>query len=53
MNKVFIYIIILFFFSNCSFNENSRIWKDKDKNIDFINQENVKELFVEDEIIST
>jgi CO dehydrogenase/acetyl-CoA synthase delta subunit len=35
------------------FNENSRIWKDKDKNIDFINQENVKELFVEDEIIST
>ncbi len=53
MNKVFIYILVLFFFNNCSFNENSKIWKDKDKNIEFINQENVKKLFVEEEIIST
>ncbi len=52
MNKVLIYIVIILFFNNCSFNENSRIWKDKDKDIDFVNQENVKELFVEDEIIS-
>ena len=52
MNKVFIYIVIILFFNNCSFNENSRIWKDKDKDIDFVNQENVKELFLEDEIIS-
>jgi hypothetical protein len=53
VNKVFIYIFVLFFFNNCSFNENSKIWKDKDQNIEFINQENVKKLFLEEEIIST
>ena len=53
MNNIIILIIALFFLNNCSFNENSRIWKDKDKNEDFSNQENVKKLFEEEEIISS
>ncbi|MDC3173798.1 PQQ-binding-like beta-propeller repeat protein [Candidatus Pelagibacter sp.] len=55
MNKVLIYkiFIIFLFLNNCSLNENSRIWKDKDKHKDFIKQENVKKLFVEEDIIST
>ena len=53
MNKIPIFIVIIFFFNNCSFNKNSKIWKDKDENINFVNQENVSKLFVEDEVIST
>ena len=54
MNKIAIFIVIIFFFNNCSFNENSKIWndKDKDENINFVNQENVTKLFVEEEVIS-
>ena len=51
MNKISILIIIFFFFNNCSLNENSKIWKDKNRDIDFINQDNIKKLFVKDEII--
>ena len=32
MNRLLIFIISLFFLSNCSLNENSRIWKEKEKN---------------------
>jgi len=53
VNNIIILIIALFFLNNCSFNENSRIWKDKDKNENFSNQENVKKLFEEEEIISS
>ena len=31
-NKIIILVIALFFLNNCSFNENSRIWKEKEKN---------------------
>ena len=30
MNRLLILIISLFFLNNCSLNENSRIWKDKE-----------------------
>ena len=53
MNNILILIIALIFLNNCSFNKNSRIWNDKSKKEDFINQENVKKLFEEEEIIST
>ena len=33
MNKIVILIIALFILNNCSLNENSRIWKEKDKKI--------------------
>ena len=53
MNKISILIIAFFFFNNCSFNENSKIWKGKNKDKNLINKENSKKLFVEEEIIST
>ena len=34
-------IIILFFLSNCSFNEKSRIWNDKEEKIE---NQNIKKL---------
>ena len=53
MSKIYLLIIVFFFFNNCSFNENSKIWKEKDKNKDFPNQKSVKKLFVEEKIISS
>ncbi len=46
MNKLYILIIFFFFLNNCSFNENSRVWKGKNK--DLTNKENEKKLFVEE-----
>ena len=34
MNKLIFTFIALFFLNNCSFNENSRIWEDKDKQLE-------------------
>ena len=51
MNKLFIFIIVFFFLNNCSLNENSRIWKAKNK--DLTQNENIKKLFVEEKIKST
>ena len=34
MNKLIFTFIVLFFLNNCSFNENSRIWKDKENKLD-------------------
>ncbi len=53
MSKIYFLIIVFFFFNNCSFNENSKIWKEKDKSKDFSNQESVKKLFVEEKTISS
>ena len=33
MNKLIFTLIVLFFLSNCSFNENSKIWKDKENKL--------------------
>ena len=33
MNKSIFTLVVLFFLNNCSFNENSRIWKDKDNKL--------------------
>jgi outer membrane protein assembly factor BamB len=40
--------ITFFLLNNCSFNENSRIWKDKEK--DLSEKENVKKIFAEEEV---
>ena len=45
MNRLIILLITFFFINNCSFNENSRIWKDKDK--EKLSQSNVKKIFEE------
>jgi len=34
VNKLIFTLIVLFFFNNCSFNENSRIWKDKENKLE-------------------
>ena len=51
MNKVFVILIFSIFLSNCSLNENSRIWNKKEK---IENQNKVsKKILAEKEIIST
>ena len=51
MNKIFVILIFSIFLSNCSLNENSRIWNKKEK----IENENKvsKKILTEKEIIST
>ena len=51
MNKLFVFIIVFIFLNNCSLNENSRIWKAKNK--DLTQNESIKKLFVEEKIKST
>ena len=50
MNRLVILLIALFFINNCSLNENSRIWKDKEK--DLSNQSNVKKIFAKKKLVS-
>ena len=38
-------IFILFFLSNCSFNEKSRLWKDKEKKIISGDSEKIKTVY--------
>ena len=42
---------ILFFLSNCSISENSRIWRDKEEKVE--NQKNIKKLFCNEKKIIT
>ena len=51
MNKLIFTFIVLFFFNNCSFNENSRIWKDKEIN-QSTNKNTTKVLNNEKKIVS-
>ena len=43
MNKIIILIIALSILNNCSLNENSRIWKEKEKKLK--NEINTKKIF--------
>ena len=51
MNKLLNLILVLFILNHCSFNENSRLWKDKEKKIE--NQLNIKKVFKEEKKIVT
>ena len=51
MNRIIILIIALTFLNQCSFNENSRIWKDKENKLEA--QKNIKKVFLEDKKITT
>jgi len=51
VNRIIILIIALFFLNHCSFNENSRIWKDKENKLEA--QKNIKKVFLEDKKIET
>ncbi len=46
MNKLIFTLIVLFFLNNCSFNENSRIWKDKEIKLE--NDIKITKVFSED-----
>ena len=46
MNKLFILLIALFFINNCSLNENSKIWNDKE--IEISTQSKLKKVFPDD-----
>ncbi len=48
MNRLVILLIALIFINNCSLNENSRIWKDKEKELSA--QSKLKKIFAEDKI---
>ena len=51
MNRIIILIIALIFLNQCSFNENSRIWKDKENKLEA--QKNIKKVFLEEKKITT
>ena len=51
MNRIIILILALIFLNQCSFNENSRIWKDKENKLEA--QKNIKKVFLEDKKIAT
>ncbi len=48
MNRLLALFITFFLLNNCSFNENSRIWKDEEK--DLSEKENVRKIFAEEEV---
>lgn len=50
MNRLVILIISLFLLNNCSLNENSRIWKNKEKNT--TNPKNIKKIFAEKKVVT-
>jgi len=51
VNRIIILIIALIFLNQCSFKENSRIWKDKENKLEA--QKNIKKVFLEDKKITS
>ena len=50
MNRLLILIISLFFLNNCSLNENSSIWQNKE--VDTKNPKNIKKVFSEKKVVT-
>lgn len=50
MNRLLLIFIAIFLLNNCSFNENSRLWKDKEQPLE--NQKNVTQIFAEEQSVS-
>ena len=51
MNKLIIILIAFIFLNNCSFNEDSKIWKNKDQ--DLSQDQNIKQIFADEKTIVT
>jgi len=51
VNRLILTIISIFFLNNCSLNENSRIWKDKERKLE--NEKNIKKAFSNEKKIIT
>jgi outer membrane protein assembly factor BamB len=50
VNRILILFLAIFLLNNCSFNENSRLWKDKEQPLE--NKENVTKIFAEEQNVS-
>jgi hypothetical protein len=50
VNRLLFFFIAIFLLNNCSINENSRFWKDKEQPLE--NQENVTQIFAEEQSVS-
>ena len=48
MNKLIFTLIVLFFLNNCSFNENSRIWKDQENKLE--RDKKITKVFTEENV---
>ena len=51
MNRLAILILSFFLVNNCSFNENSGIWKDKQKALE--DQKNIEKVFLDKELVTS
>ena len=51
MNRLIFLFLLLFLLNQCSFNESSRLWNDKEKQVE--NQTNIKKIFSEEKKITT
>ena len=51
MNKLIIILIAFIFLNNCSFNEDSKIWKNKDQ--DLSQDQNIKQIFADEKTTVT
>jgi len=50
VNRLILLFCTIFLLNNCSFNENSRIWKDKESPLE--NKENVTKIFADEQNVS-
>ena len=51
MNRLAVLILLFFLVNNCSFNENSGIWKDKQKALE--DQKNIEKVFLDKELVTS
>ena len=51
MNRLAVLILSFFLVNNCSFNENSGIWKDKQKALE--DQKNIEKVFLDKELVTS
>jgi outer membrane protein assembly factor BamB len=50
VNRLIVLLLSLFFLNNCSLNENSKIWKEKEKNLE---NKNIEKVFLDKKIITS
>jgi hypothetical protein len=50
VNRLIILLLSLFLLNNCSLNENSKIWKEKEKNLE---NKNIEKVFLDKKIITS
>jgi len=51
VNRLTVLILVIFFLNQCSLNEKSRLWQDKEKKL--VSNNNIKKIFSDEKIITT